>query len=132
MVDTLTLLQDDGEFRVPVHYQNATALFGMQCRQTSGNAAIVTLTPEVKHGPLRQKFVVQNSSIHRASEQETIEYSALNMSFPLAAGETLLLTCNELEDLLGQRMFQNETGLRQKMLLVRLAQTQVDLSFGDE
>ena len=130
--NVMTLQQDDGEFLVPVQYQNATALFGMRCRQTSSSTAIVTLTPEIKHGPLRQKFIVQNSSIHRSSEQETTEYSDLNMGFPLASGETLLLTCNELEDLLGQRMFQNETGTRQKMLLVRLAQTQVDLSFGDE
>lgn len=132
MVDVLTLQHDDGEFLVPVQYQNATVLLGMRCRQTTGTSALVSLTPEIKHGVLRQKFVVQDSSTYRASEQETVEHPELSMTFPLAAGETLLLTCNELEDTLGQRMFQNATGTRQKILLVRLAQTQVDLSFEDE
>lgn len=131
-VDLMTLQQDKGDFLVPVQYASATALLGLRCQQTSGGSALVTLTPEIKHGSLRQKFVVQNSSIHRASEQETLEYKELEMTFPLVSGETLLLTCNDREAMLGQRTFQNELGTRQKILLIRLAQTQVDLSFGDE
>lgn len=131
-VGNLTLMHYDGELDVPELFDAATSLFSLRCKPTGGRSAIVSLTPQIQHGPLRQQYVAGDNSFHMAAAQETAEFADLEMKLPISSGETLLFTCNQRKGRIGQSLFRNATGTRQKILLVRLAQTQVDLSFEDE
>lgn len=131
-IGNLSLMHHDGELDVPDLFEQATSFFTLRSKPNGANSALVTLTPEIQHGPLRQQYVAGQNSFHMAAAQETAKFAGAEMVLPISSGETLLFTCNQLKGKLGQAMFRNATGTRQKILLIRLAQTQVELSFEDE
>lgn len=122
----------DGELVAPGMFENAVSRFAMRCRQTGPGVAAVELTPEMEHGELKQKYVVDGGSFHMESRRDSEVFEDLKLPFEIRAGETLMVTCNGQTDMLGQDFFLNTDKTKQKILLVRLAQTQVDVSFGDE
>lgn len=124
---------DDGDFTTPDAYAQAACQMAVQCKPDDLGGCQVQLTPEIEHGPPRQKYVVDGSSFHVETRRERAVFEDLKMRFPLQPGETLIVTCNQLaEPRLGQNFFQNATSTKQKLLLIRLAQTQIELSFDDE
>jgi|GEM_PF-5908505 len=131
-VGSLSVMHHDGGLGVPEIFEQATASIELRCKPSGGNSALAILTPEIQHGQLRQQYVAGQSSFHMTSAQETTKFTDAEMDIPISSGETLMFTCNQLDGKLGQAMFRNATGTRQKILLIRLAQTQVELSFEDE
>ena len=130
--EKLKLRHHQGELVIPKNFDDATMTFGMRCKQSGRSVADISLRPELKHGPIRQKYVIESGSSYWAAQQDTIDFADLEMKFAVASGETVLITCTNQAEMLGTRMFRNQEGTRQKILLVRLAQTQVDLTFEDE
>lgn len=131
-MDQLEAKHHDGELVIPDVFKNAAPQMGMRCRQVGSNTALVRLLPEIEHGLVRQKYVVEGESFHIESRQDRAEYKDLEIGIQLRSGETLLVTCTDDKDKLGQKFFRNAANTKQKILLVRLAQTQVDFSFSDD
>lgn len=130
-VPRLAVKHNDGELIVTEELLDAACKFGLRCKANGPDGTTVTLIPEIEHGQLKHKYVVDGSSFHIEARRDEQAYDDLKTSFFIRSGETLLLTCNEAEDLVGQTFFRNSTRTKQKLLLVRLAQTQVHVKFED-
>ena len=128
----LPVRHDDGEMAVSESFAQPICQVGVRCEQDGNGTIDVHLTPEIEHGPLRQEFVADNGAFHVEAKRARKSYDDLEMSFELAPGEILLVTCTAEDDMLGQRIFRNSTSTKQKLLLIRLAQIQIDVAFEEE
>lgn len=120
---------NDGELTITDTLQMAACKLGLFSEPADDNGARITLKPYIEHGSLRQQYVVEGGTFHMEAGRDEAAYDDLEMEFILRSGETLLITCTEDESMLGQTFFRNSDGTKQKLLLVRLAQTQIDVSF---
>lgn len=120
---------NDGELTVTDTLQAAACKLGLVSEPAEDNGARITLKPYIEHGNLRQQYVVDGGAFHMEAGREEVAYDDLEMEFSLQSGETLLITCTEDKAMLGQTFFRNADGTKQKLMLVRLAQTQIDMSF---
>lgn len=102
-------------------------VFGVPQRNAG---AAIRLIPEVAHGPIRQKYVVQDNAFHMEARRDRRTYHELAIELVLRPGEVLMVTCDtEPTKSLGRDFFLN--GNLQKLLLIRLTQTQIDDFFDD-
>jgi hypothetical protein len=89
------------------------------------------LTPEVHHGAPRQQWVAGEGTFQLLSGREREVFQDLMMEVSLSAGQTVLLSCTPELKGLGQNFFVEAArgDPQQKLLLIRLAQTQRDELF---
>lgn len=129
--DRLEIRHDDGELAVSDTFLHPACQMAIHCSQGAAGTAVVRLTPEIEHGPMRQQYVADGGGLHVATRRERKVYDDLEMKIKLRPGEILLVTCSDAPGLVGSSVFRNADSTKQKLLLIRLAQTQVDISFGD-
>ena len=143
-----TASYDDGELKGDESYQDALCEIGVFCSAGENSSATIKLVPEVEHGPLKQKYVAQRGSFYAEARRERVTYEDLAMEFRLQAGEILLVSCEaarpsstvivegkpvaQPDTRLGLKFFHDASSTKQKLLLIRLAQAQIDVSFDDE
>jgi hypothetical protein len=86
------------------------------------------ITPEVHHGAPRKQWVAGEGTFQILSGREREVYQDLLIDLSLAPGQTLILSCTPARKGVGQNFFvESGSGdAQQKLLLIRLAQTQRD------
>lgn len=131
-LDTLEIDHFDGDTTLRESFEDASGQMAVRCTPLGSRGATVRLTPEVEHGKVRQKFVPSGGAFHLVARREHEAYADLTSELTLRPGETALITCSEATHGLGQSLFRNADSTQQKILLVRLAQTQLDEMFGEE
>lgn len=83
------------------------------------------VVPEIVSGPMRQRYVVQDNAFHLEAGRDVRAFKELAVDVFLQPGEIFLMTNHQWpEDSLGKALF--DVAGRQKVMLVRLAQTQTD------
>jgi len=90
------------------------------------------LIPEVHHGsPQRDWVVSEGGALHLLSGREREVFQDLSMKARLSLGQTLLISCTEELKGVGHNFFAEPNGgsPQQKLLLIRLSQTQRDELF---
>lgn len=111
-------------------FDDALCQMVIRCSPHEGEGATIRLTPEVEHGRLKQAFVPEGTSFHLEARRDRKSFEDLTIELMLRPGETIMVTCSNEEDGLGQRFFRNGDRTAQKVLLVRLAQMQLGDLFG--
>lgn len=114
--------QPDGK---KLELANARGLLRLRAERSQDGWARLDFTPELHHGQTSTRpFAAATGWMYRTT-QEVIPYYAQQFSANLNVGEMLILTCDrERSGTLGQSLFQFEdsTGLRQRLVVVRLAE----------
>ncbi len=94
------------------------------------------LVPEIEHGQPKTRYVGQpNEGVFRLDTgRERAVFNELRFEPQLAPGQSLLVTCTDDWIGLGRQFFAENTGdvKMQRVLLIRLAQTQIDDLFSSE
>jgi hypothetical protein len=109
-------------------FQDAQCILAARSFPKGDGTVSLELTPEVHHGTPRQQWIAGEGTFQLLSGREREVFQDLVMGITLAAGQTALLSCTPDLKGLGQNFFV-ETGRgdpQQKLLLIRLAQTQRD------
>lgn len=116
-------------------------LYDAQCRfalrnypRGDGNVRL-ELTPEIHHGPLQQKWTGSDGAFQPIVSRQKEIFEQLRIDAVLSPGEILLLTATNEPKGVGALFFTDlsrPSASRGKMLLVRLAQTQLDDLFDDD
>ncbi len=86
----------------------------------------LTITPEIHHGPLRHRWIGDDGAFRIDLAQQRQTYPDLGFTAKLAPGQTLVITASQDAKGLGRSLFLTESSRRQRILLLRLAQTQFD------
>jgi hypothetical protein len=110
-------------------FEDARCLFAIRCFSVNSNGVTLELTPEVEHGPLRQNWVSNGGTFHVETTRKREAFDLLRMNVPLRHGETMLITSIPESNGLGNALFVHPETNRQRLLLVRLAQTQAEELF---
>lgn len=96
--------------------------------QPQGDGRVrVEVTPEIHHGPARQRWVGEGGSFRVDLSHDCRRFDDLTLAAVLAPGQTLILAGIPETAGLGQWYFAGEDGMPgQRLLLLRLAHTQFD------
>lgn len=88
----------------------------------------VELTPQIRHGEPRRRWVAKQGSFHIDVGRECEVFEDLRMEVELEPGETLAIGATDAAAPLGQLLFgeNSKAGFDRRVMLVRLAQTQLD------
>jgi hypothetical protein len=115
-------------------YEQATCLIAVRTFPMGDGRVRVELTPEIEHGPLRQRLTDGEGALRWEASQDRRVYDALCMVSLLAPGQTVVLSASPSMSGLGRPFFVRESDgpPRPVYLVVRLAQTQHDDRFGAE
>jgi hypothetical protein len=108
--------------------QDAQCLLALRCFPRGDGGVRLELTPEIDHGPVRQKYVSGMGGFMLKAERDREVFTDLALQASLAPGQTLLLTCTSERKGIGRNFFvREEQGAEgQRLLLIRLAQSQQD------
>lgn len=127
----MTLRFDDGAVTEGAGLQEAQCMMQVFGSPQGIAGAEVRIVPAVEHGPLRQKYVVQDNAFHIEAKPEQVTYEELALAVSLRPGEVLMVTGNgDQVESLGASFFHH--GGQQKILLIRLAQTPIAELFESE
>ena len=129
-VPELQLEIHEGVASTPLRFEQARCLFSIRSFLEADGAVRVELTPEIHHGAARTRWRGDHiqGRWRWLSEQDRRVFPDLLMRASLAPGQTLLVSCPGQGDQLGHHFFTQELidGTKRKLLLIRLAQTQLD------
>jgi hypothetical protein len=92
--------------------------------------------PEIEHGPPRQRWIPGDGGDWRLeADRERNVFGGLTLDATLAPGQSFVVTCMpEMDGSLGHSFFTDDYGgtTQQKLVLIRLAQSQLDVLFDTE
>jgi hypothetical protein len=127
------LRNESGELRDEV-YENAACVVALRTFPLGDGRVRIELTPEIEHGPLKQRLVDGDGAMRWEAGQDRRMYDDLCMEATVAPGQTLIVSATPQMAGLGRSLFARETpsGPRPVLLVVRLAQTQHDDRFAPE
>ena len=113
-------------------YRQAQALLAVKTYPQADGQVRVELVPELHHGEPRQRWVGQQGMWRLEAGKARRVFEEMGFSATLAPGSMLVLSSlPSRPGSLGHHFFTEDTGqLEQKLLLLRLAQTQHDGLFG--
>lgn len=117
---------NNGEFETSEELKEANCHVRVTGEPNNSMSATIQIVPEIEFGPLRQRYVVQDNAFHIEAKRDVIEYDQLAMKLPLRSGEVLMVTCDSDPKKLGSSFFIDPVRGSQKLLLIRLSQTQVE------
>lgn len=135
LYDEMTILRPETQGVGGQTFRKAQGLFGLYAQPMRDGRVQVELVPEVHYGEPAQRWVGDQGMFRVEIRRERQMFPDLAIRSLLAPGEILLLSCvPEREGSLGWYFFtQTSSGdPQQKLLLVRLAQTQHDGLFSPE
>lgn len=115
-------------------FHNAQCMFGLRTYPLGDGRVRLELTPQIQHGVPRQKWASGNGVFQYVASRDQQEYKELRLAATLSPGETLAMTSSHIPKGLGKLFFLagSDTGTRQRMLLIRLSQSQWDNLFDPE
>jgi hypothetical protein len=125
--------EDDGQLRGTT-YHDAHCLLALRSYPHGDGQVRLELTPEVHFGPTRQRYTVHEGALQMQAGRDRKVLDQLQFETRMSAGQTLLLTSTRQPKGPGRQFFLEDTEgqLQQKILLIRLAQTQYDNLFVQE
>lgn len=130
--EKLTLLQHkDGQVSGQ-DFMSAQCLFAVKTFPQGDGRVRMELTPEIEHGAPKQRWVGQDGAFQMESSKDHKVLSTLKMDLLVAPGEVLVITCTPEQVGLGKQFFAESKVGEQKLLMIRLAQTQYDDIFAPE
>jgi len=112
-------------------YPKAQCLLGMQTYPQLDGTIKLLIVPEIEHGESRQRWVGEEGSFRYAARRDNQRFDKLRIETILRPGQTLVLT-NQIDQAgLGKQLFveSDNGGGKRKIVLIRLAQTQLDELF---
>lgn len=115
-------------------YRQAQGEFRVAARQLDDGRISVEMTPELVHGDVGMQYTATDGVLRPQPGRPKIVYDELKCSLPMAAGQMLVVGPSaERRGALGQAFLSQQIGGRphQKLLIVRLAQTQFDALFDE-
>jgi hypothetical protein len=130
--DELTLLLSQGGVLTGAKFQDAQCLFAVKTFPKGDGRVSLELVPEVEHGQPKQKWVGQDGAFHVEAAKDHKVVDNLKMELTLSPGDVLVVTCSPARIGLGKQFFADGAADEQKVLLIRLAQTQYDDLFAPE
>lgn len=115
-------------------YQNAACVIAVRTFPLGDGRVRIELTPEIEHGPLRQRLVEGEGALRFEPGQDRRVYNDLSLESVLAPGQALILSATPSLAGLGRPFFVRDSrdGPRPVFLVLRLAQTQHDDRFAPE
>jgi hypothetical protein len=128
----LTVTCDEEQSEAVASFDNAQCALGLQSDPLGDGRVRVKITPTICHGSPKQRWVGQNGFFRLDTAQDRVEYDRLAVTATLTAGQTLLLSATPTPCGVGKAFLADnpKPGFDRKLLLVRLAQTQIDDLFG--
>ena len=120
-----------------VHGHQLTAaqcLFGLKSYPKGDGRVKLDLTPEIEHGELKARFIRSEAQLVQNIGRDRLPLEQLRIEAVLSPGQWLLLSTTRAAKGLGENFFiQSPSGAQQRtLLLVRVAQTQLDDLFAPE
>jgi hypothetical protein len=97
--------------------------------QPQGDGRVhLELMPQIRHGPLRRRWVANNGTFHVDAGADCERYAELQIRQIIEPGQTLVVGAGEESRGVGGAFFadHSKSGFARKILLIRLAQTQFD------
>lgn len=130
---SLSVFVPEGERLVGRTFQAAQCLLSVKTFARGDGGADLEITPEVEHGEARQRWLGQahEGTYRLDANRERWQLEKLRCRLALAPGQTVVLSCTDPPIGAGANFFARDTresGVR-RVVLVRLAQTQVDELF---
>jgi hypothetical protein len=123
---TVVLLNDNGRIHAKP-FAEGQALFGIRTHPLGDGTVRLDLTPQIKHGAIRQKVVPGQGTYRYDIGREEHSFQMLRLTATLSPGQTLLVTSTGTAKGLGGLFFSDNSASSQRLLLlIRLAQTQYD------
>ena len=126
------LWRDQGRVRGAT-YLDAQPLLVVRTFPRQDGTARLTLQPQIHHGESRNRFVGRDGMFLMETGKERKLFEDLTMEATLSPGEYLLVSSSSENQGLGERLFQvvgDDRG--KKVLILRLAQTQLDDLHGEQ
>ena len=131
--DSLVVLIHEGDQVVGRTFQEAQTVFDLRAYPQGDGSATIHLTPHIQYGPPRQKWIGRDGMFQREVARKAQVFDDLTIKSNLLPGQTMMVTSFEMSRSLGGNFFRNaESDAVQKMLLIRLAQSQHDDLFDFE
>ncbi len=114
-------------------YGEAQCVFATRCFPVGDGSARLELVPEVQHGKPRRQWIAGEGTFHLIAGRDREVYDDLRIEATLTPGRTLVLGAAAQSCGLGHSFFVESAGgvAQQKLLLIRLAQTQQDDLFDE-
>jgi hypothetical protein len=127
------LRNETGELRDEV-YEQAACVIALRTFPLGDGRVRIELTPEIEHGPPKQRLVDGDGAMRFEASPERRIYDDLCMESIVAPGQTLILSATPQLAGLGRSFFVRESpgGPRPVLLVVRVSQTQHDDRFAPE
>ena len=122
------LIQEDGRVGGET-FRDAQCLFVLKTYPQGDGRVRIQLTPEIHHGQPRQQISSEYGAMFVVASRLRRAYETLLTETMLSPGETLLFSCTPEVKGLGSHFFIEDRGQgqpTQKLLLIRLSQTQFD------
>jgi hypothetical protein len=133
--EIISLVPIDGRVVGQTFYQ-AQCLFSIRCFPQGDGRVKLDLVPEIEHGQPRTRWIGQpnDGSFRLDTGRERAIHNELRLEPTIAPGEALIVTCSEECKGLGREFFVDTKGdaKMQRILLIRLAQTQLDDLFSPD
>ncbi len=124
--EVVILVAEEGKVTGQV-YHEAQTVVSLTTRSVGDCDVELTLTPEVHHGPNRQKIVGGDGTLRMESSRERDIFSELTIRVRLTPGQSVVLSSIGPEASLGGRFFGGDD--RRKLLFIRLASSNHDRLF---
>ncbi len=127
MSDSMVVLLHDDEDVVGKTYYQAQPRLILRCFPVGDGRSRVELTPEIQHGPIGQRWIGQDGAFQLDASQQREVFSKVAIEAILAPGQSMVLAGSGASRSLGGNLFGvDQDDQKEKMLLIRLAQSQND------
>lgn len=128
----VVLRSEDGMVRGET-YAEAHGEFAVKTYPQGDGRVRLELTPEIHHGPVRQRIVGGDGMFRMEASRDRIAYENLRIEAMLSPGQVLLLSSTPDAKGLGGQFFSHPSAdATRKWILIRLAQTQFEDLFAPE
>lgn len=134
--DLISILSTiDGEHISGQTFERASSLFDLRVAPHGDGSASVRLTPEIQHGDVRQSFVSNEIGVRPELRREQRSWKDLAIDVRLDPRQILVVAATNPPKSVGGAFFLTQTAdksLERVVLLVRLAETQLDELFAPD
>lgn len=130
----MVLLTHDGETVRGSSYPQAQGVFALRVFPRGDGSVRLELIPEIHHGAVRPRFVGRDGAFFVEARPDGVTFDDLRIDTILSTGQTFAITAAGPSKSLGGNFFltPDSDQTHQKLLLIRLAQSQFDDLFAPE
>ena len=108
-----------------MRFEKPVGMLELSCEPLGDGRVRLQVIPSVEHGEIRQQWGTAEGAWMVYSNRPRQEFESLAFRTILSPGQTLLVTAAEAKGL-GAEFFARYEGNERSVMLVRLAQTQMD------